>query len=805
MAKELIYKIIGDASKFTEATGKARSDLKSLGSAATEIGGTLTAGLTVPIAGLAAAAVSAAGGYEKTQAALTGFLGSAQQASGILNQLTEFGLSNPVPLEALRQGASVMVNYGVAAGQAVPVLQALSGALAGSLNPGEAVKNAARAIGQISSNAKASAEDLNQLAEAGVPAWAALAEALGTTVADIREQVKAGALDATTTIDALLVGMQQKSAAVLGEVSQTFLGLATIAQNQFGETLRAIGEAILPVATQMVAALGPALEVVNQMAEAFSNADPVLQTMALTFAALLAGIGPVVAGFGLLVIGLGAVAAPVTAVAAGLVLLGTAVAGVATWFKQRSEFVGPVTGAFSEIQTKILGNLGKLKTEFSAFTDALSQAWTDLGLDKLVAAVWTGIEGAFGLFKTAFLETFNGFLGALTGALKIATGILRLDWETTWEGMKTFAGGVVDALAGILDPSGRARAIIAKVGELVTGIKDAFLGKLGEVKDTVTGFVDGVFDAFAGLKTRLLDNSPVPDLISGIESAFGELGAKMVQPSEDAAGSVKGTFESLATDVAGSSGSGGIVGDLVDGIKGPFEKLGSSLGSILTGEGSFKSKLMGALNEIKDNIIEIASDAVIGKLQGRLTDLFGLGGGGGTGGGGIPIPGGGGGSGGTAGGIGSVAGGGLTNTLGAVFGGISAVSGILGNFQNARQETTLNAIEGNTRKTSRAIIGGEGAGTGMRSGVLESAELLGYITASTDDMKASLWAIDPSTAATAKAQSEVISRLERVEKGIRDLANVIRAQKTEITLILDGKKLGRAVGASLDAGAIVLA
>ena len=49
---------------------------------------------------------------------------------------------------------------------------------------------------------------------------------------------------------------------------------------------------------------------------------------------------------------------------------------------------------------------------------------------------------------------------------------------------------------------------------------------------------------------------------------------------------------------------------------------------------------------------------------------------------------------------GSVAGSALSSTLGMVSSGISAATGVFSIFQNRRQETSLNAIEWNTRKSS---------------------------------------------------------------------------------------------------------
>src|SRR6185369_7605054 len=120
----------------------------------------------------------------------------------------------------------------------------------------------------------------------------------------------------------------------------------------------------------------------------------------------------------------------------------------------------------------------------------------------------------------------------------------------------------------------------------------------------------------------------------------------------------------------------------------------------------------GALDEIGKSILHLASDEVIGLLTGKTKGLKqiwddlksvvdGVGTSASKAAGNVPGGGGGGGEspgGGAGSAVGAVAGG-LTGWVTAISGAVTAISSVIGNFQMAKMETSLNAIEHNTRYT----------------------------------------------------------------------------------------------------------
>jgi tape measure domain-containing protein len=222
--------------------------------------------------------------------------------------------------------------------------------------------------------------------------------------------------------------------------------------------------------------------------------------------------------------------------------------------------------------------------------------------------------------------------------------------------------------------------------------------------------------------------------------------------SDPGTGIAKATtaFQKFSQDVSESVGrvAEDLVKDLFSG-EGSFAEKGmralKSLGqAVLT---SFTDPFAKAANDLMSGVI---SDLLGGKGLGGIVDkvkelgssIAGVFGGGGsdivgevTGAGGpaASIPGTGGGAGSAA---GAAAGSSIAGIAGAVGSIAGAVSGIIGNFQNAHQETSLNAIEHNTRY-SMMYLGERGDG-GILGAMFKVQENTQYLPASMDGLNQKL-------------------------------------------------------------------
>lgn len=230
------------------ATGKALQSagrsMQSLGSGMASVGDSLTSKITAPLAtaaiGVGAFALSTASAAETTEISFTTMLGSAEKAEDMMDTLADFAARTPFELSGLQDATRQLLAYGFTAEEVVPMLTAVGDATA-ALGTGQyGIEAVTRALGQMQTRGKVSAEEMLQLTEAGIPAWKYLAEAIGTDTAGAMEQVSKGAIDASTGIKALTDGMERDFGGMMESQSKTLAGLASNLVDAFTQPLMEI-------------------------------------------------------------------------------------------------------------------------------------------------------------------------------------------------------------------------------------------------------------------------------------------------------------------------------------------------------------------------------------------------------------------------------------------------------------------------------------------------------------------------------------------------------------------------------------
>lgn len=207
--------------------------ISSLGSAATLATGALAVG--VGALGFAVAKTGIDFNNLKQQAdiAFTTMLGSGEKAKVFLDDLQQFAAKTPFEFPELLSASQRLLAMGFAAEDVRPTLTAVGDAVAALGGSGELVGRVTTALGQMQAKGKASAEEMAQLTEAGIPGWKFLAEAIGTDVAGAMDKVSKGAVDADTVIDALVKGMNEDFGGMMEKQSVTFGGLVSTIKDTF--------------------------------------------------------------------------------------------------------------------------------------------------------------------------------------------------------------------------------------------------------------------------------------------------------------------------------------------------------------------------------------------------------------------------------------------------------------------------------------------------------------------------------------------------------------------------------------------
>jgi tape measure domain-containing protein len=277
--QELLVKISADVSQFVApvdqviaktgqmdtAIGRSGASLDSLasglsriGSSLTSIGAGLTAAITLPLAGVSLAALKVSGDLEQARIAFTTMMGSAQAAQKHLDALRDFAAKTPFEFGDLVKASQKLQALGFSAAQVIPTLTAIGDAAAGLALGADGINRISLALGQMQAKGKVSAQEMNQLAEAGIKGWEMLATAISkvegktVSVAQTMKMAEQGAINGTAAVKVLLDGMNATFGGMMEKQSQTLLGMWSNLKDKLAVVLAQIGDALAPVAKNIV-------------------------------------------------------------------------------------------------------------------------------------------------------------------------------------------------------------------------------------------------------------------------------------------------------------------------------------------------------------------------------------------------------------------------------------------------------------------------------------------------------------------------------------------------------------------------
>ncbi len=264
--------------------------LQNVMKATAVVGATAFVALGAAVTG-AAVAVGAIGGKfdsmrQQAEIAFTTMLGDGQQAKDFLADLTKFAAETPFELPGLISASQKFLAMGFAAKDVIPILTSVGDAVAGLGGGQEQIDRATLALGQMAAKGKASADEMLQLTELGIPAWQALADKIGVSVPEAMKQVENGTVDSGTAINAVLTSMDDHFAGLMEQQSHTFAGLLSTMKDTFGQAAGQVVEPFFERATHGMQLLADATSTPEFQAK--------LSQMADGFESLLNAMGPVV-------------------------------------------------------------------------------------------------------------------------------------------------------------------------------------------------------------------------------------------------------------------------------------------------------------------------------------------------------------------------------------------------------------------------------------------------------------------------------------------------------------------------------
>lgn len=300
------------------------------------------AGVGVALGALGVASVKAAGQMEQTRIAFTTLLKDGEKAKSFLSELEKFAASTPFELPGVLDASKRLLAFGFSAEQVIPILTAV-GDSAAALGIGEeGIQRLTLAIGQMQAKGKVSAEEMLQLAEAGVPAWEMLANKIGTDIPTAMDKASKGQISAAEGIQAVISGMNSKFGGMMEQQAHTVNGIMSNIQDSVTQSMVVIGDEIIEAFdiklklkgaqdalgefTEKVKSIGLA-DAIREIPSGFAGSMAVIAGAALGVA--IPAIVALVGTMGTLAVGAGIISAPV--IALGAVVGGVAYAMFENW------------------------------------------------------------------------------------------------------------------------------------------------------------------------------------------------------------------------------------------------------------------------------------------------------------------------------------------------------------------------------------------------------------------------------------------------------------------------------------------
>lgn len=217
-----LRKIIGGTVEYK----KRLQDLKAQGTATWEAIKT-GAGAAAAATGAAATAmvglgVRANASLEVAEKSFGILLNSADAAKQMVTDLQRIAERSPFDFEGLQKSAKTLLGMGFAGQQVIPIMQILGDAVAAVGGNTDQLEGIALAIGQIQAKGKLQAEEVNQLAERGIPVWQLLSKEMGKTPAQLMKLAETGQLLSGEVLPHLMKGLRKKVGGSMDIMSDTF-------------------------------------------------------------------------------------------------------------------------------------------------------------------------------------------------------------------------------------------------------------------------------------------------------------------------------------------------------------------------------------------------------------------------------------------------------------------------------------------------------------------------------------------------------------------------------------------------------
>lgn len=505
--QSIIVRILGE-NKLSGVLSNVAGDMGNLGNVMTGLFSTVELVRTgfEALSGVIAAGKSAFIDYnaqmETTKIALTTLLGNADDAEATFRKLHRLAANTPFEFPGLADAGKRLVAMGFSAKGAQDALEASANAAAALGKGQEGIDRIGLALGQTAVKAKASAEEMMQLAEVGVNPYEILQNKLGLT-ADQAANLGNQNISGRKVAEALVEGMQEQFAGSSKALSDSFTGMLATVKDDIAYILGDIGEPLFEALKEPLSKIRDFMaDTVNSIndiglgatlknmlgVEAINGALVVWQTLKQVVSGLaeviwsalsaIANIGIALINFQTSINGLK------TALGEGssfITAFSAALAGTKTFLDVLSEAITFVADKIANELMYVANESNESLNELSdTIADTLSPAF------EFVADVIEAVIEAFAGFIGAIGELFDGISNITDSVLTALGGFadaIGTLFELALGGVLSLAGDFADSLYNLI----------------VSGTEDT----ANDSSSIIGSYIDYFCAAFEGLKSSL--------------------------------------------------------------------------------------------------------------------------------------------------------------------------------------------------------------------------------------------------------------------------------------------------------------
>jgi phage-related protein len=520
-AQKLNVYYVGDASGLRRTIQEIESmhrglgeRLRSIGARISQVGRTVTAGVTLPIVGFGVAAVKAFTDAQRVSAQTEAVLRSTGGVAGVTardvgklaQEIMNYSGISDETVQSAENLLLTFTNIRNEAGRGNDIFtQATRIAADMSVALGQDMKSSAMQLGKALNDP---VRGITALRRVGV-------SFTDQQVRMIQEMVEAG--DVLGAQKVILAELTKEFGGSAKAAGKTVAGQFQIMKERIGNVMEGIGRVIVQVGMPVFEQLGRAVEAVGKW---FRGLSPEAKRLGVVIAAAAAAAGPLLIVLGGIVSAIGTLLSPIGLV---VVAIGGLVAAFVYAWRNSQTFREIVTGAFQAVREAVAAVLPLVAEEVRSFVGAVKAFWSEFGDDilRVTRSAWNLIKGVVA-----------GALKAIRGVIDIVMGLIHGDWSQVWKGIKEFLGGIWNGIKSLVrDGVGLLKELVRTgihgVREIWEGIwnriKEIFSGIWGKIKQIAADSINWVIDRINGLIDKLNWLSDKLDWLAGPGLNWGNI------------------------------------------------------------------------------------------------------------------------------------------------------------------------------------------------------------------------------------------------------------------------------------------